>query len=49
MASVRLQATIQHVTAEHLRVLSNNKGMSKSAIIAMAIDKLWKEEYPDEK
>lgn len=45
----RLQATLKSWTMDRLEQICNEKGISKSAAIALAIDKLWKEEHADEK
>ncbi len=46
--NVRFQMTFSEKTAEKLQKLAADKGLSKSALVAVAIDKLWKEERPDE-
>ena len=46
--NVRFQMTFSEKTAEKLQKLASDKGLSKSALVAVAIDKLWKEERPDE-
>lgn len=46
--TVRFQLTFSPKTAEKLQKLATNKGLSKSALVSVAIDKLWKEERPDE-
>lgn len=45
---VRFQLTFSPKTAEKLQKLAADKGLSKSALVAVAVDKLWKEERPDE-
>lgn len=45
---VRYQMTFSPKTAEKLQKLATDKGLTKSALVAVAIDKLWKEERPDE-
>lgn len=45
--SQRLQATLSRVAMERLNQLVAEKGMSKSAVVALAIEKLWKEEHAD--
>lgn len=45
----RLQATVKAGTMERLERICEDKGISKSAALALAIDKLWKEEYGDKK
>lgn len=45
----RLQATVKAGTMERLEQICEDKGISKSAVLALAIDKLWKEEYGDKK
>lgn len=45
--SQRLQATLSRVAMERLTQLVAEKGMSKSAVVALAIEKLWKEEHTD--
>lgn len=45
--SQRLQATLSRVAMERLNQLVAEKGMSKSAVVALAIEKLWKEEHTD--
>lgn len=42
--NVRLQVMISPKTLEKLQILSNEKGVSKAALVSLAIDKLWKEE-----
>ena len=45
----RIQATVQARTMERLERMSKDKGISKSSVLTLAIDKLWKEEYSDKK
>lgn len=45
----RLQVTVRELTLEHLEDICRDKGISKSAALALAIDKYWKEEYADKK
>lgn len=45
--SQRLQATLSRVAMERLNQLVAEKGMSKSAVVALAIEKFWKEEHTD--
>ena len=46
--NVRFPMAFSEKTAEKLQKLAADKGLSKSALVAVAIDKLWKEERPDE-
>lgn len=43
----RIQATVKARTMEQLEQICSDKGISKSAALALAIGKLWKEEYSD--
>lgn len=43
--SQRLQITVSKSTLERLIVICGDKGLSRSAGVSLAIDKLWKEEY----
>lgn len=47
--SQRLQLTVSKSTMERLLVICEDKGLSRSAGVSLAIDKLWKEEYSDKK
>lgn len=44
---VRLSVTLTPKNLEKLDILVRDKGLNRPAIIALAIDKLWKEEHPD--
>lgn len=46
--TVRFQLTFSPKIAEKLQKLAADKGLSKSALVAVAVDKLWKEERSDE-
>lgn len=45
--SQRLQVTVSKSTLERLIAICGDKGLSRSAGVSLAIDKLWKEEYAD--
>lgn len=45
--SKRLQVTVSESTLERLLRICDDKGLSRSAGVSLAIDKLWKEEYAD--
>lgn len=45
--SQRLQVTVSKSSLERLLVICQDKGLSRSAGVSLAIDKLWKEEYAD--
>lgn len=45
--SQRLQATLPKVAMDRLNQISEEKGLSKSAVVALAIEKIWKEEHAD--
>lgn len=45
--SQRLQITVSKSTFERLLLICEDKGLSRSAGVSLAIDKLWKEEYAD--
>lgn len=47
--SQRLQVTVSKNTLERLIEICGDKGISRSAGVSLAIDKLWKEEYADKK
>lgn len=47
--TMRLQVTVRALTMKHLEDICQDKGISKSAALALAIDKYWKEEYADKK
>lgn len=42
--NVRLQVMISPKTLEKLQIMCDEKGVSKAALVSMAIDKFWKEE-----
>jgi len=45
--NVRLQVMLSPKTFEKLQNLVVEKGLSKAAIVTLALDKLWKEEVGD--
>lgn len=47
--SKRLQVTVSESTLERLLAICEDKGLSRSAVLSLALDKLWKEEYADKK
>ena len=44
---VRLSVTLAPKVLEKLDILCREKGVSRPAIVALALDKYWKEEHPD--
>lgn len=44
---VRLNITLTPKNLEKLDILCGEKGVSRPVIIALALDKYWKEEHPD--
>lgn len=44
---VRVNLTIAPKMLEKLDILCREKGLNRPAMMAIAIDKLWKEEHPD--
>ena len=46
---VRLQVTLAPAVAEKLDRYCQDKGLRRSAALALALDKLWREEQTDEK
>lgn len=44
---VRLSVTLAPKTLEKLDILAKEKGVNRPAIVAIALDKYWKEEHPD--
>lgn len=44
---VRIQVTLAKNTIEKLDKVCAEKGMRRSAVISLALDKLWKEEGSD--
>ena len=44
---VRVSVTLTPKNLQKLDILVRDKGLNRPAIIALAIDKLWKEEHPD--
>lgn len=46
---VRVTVALSPVVMEKLDRMCQEKGVKRPAIIAFAIDKLWKEEHGDEK
>lgn len=44
---VRVSLTLTPKTVEKLDYLCREKGVSRPAIISIALDKYWKEEHPD--
>lgn len=46
--NVRLQVMLSPKTIEKVQKLSEMKGLSKAAIVTVAIEKFWKEEGADE-
>lgn len=44
---VRLSVTLAPKVLEKLDILCREKGVSRPAIVALALDKFWKEEHPD--
>lgn len=47
--SVRIGLTLSPRTVEKLDRICAEKGVKRPAAVSFAIDKLWKEEHPDEK
>lgn len=47
--SKRLQITISATTFDRLIEISNEKGLSRSGVVSMAINQFWREEHADEK
>lgn len=45
---VRFQVTLSQKVSEKLNGYCEEKGVKRSAVIAMALDKFWKEEKADE-
>ncbi len=41
----KLNITLSPVSLEKLEEMAKRKGLSRSAVIALALEKLWKEEY----
>lgn len=46
---VRMQVSFTPAVAEKLDRYCQEKGLRRSAVLALALDKLWKEERTDEK
>lgn len=44
---VRINLTIAPNMLEKLDILCREKGVNRPAIVALALDKYWKEEHPD--
>lgn len=44
---VRINLTIAPNMLEKLDALCREKGVNRPAIVALALDKYWKEEHPD--
>ena len=49
MADPRITVGLSPVVMEKLDRLCEEKGLKRPALLSIAIDKLWKEEHPDEK
>lgn len=49
MADARITVGLSPVVLEKLDRLCEEKGLRRPALLSIAIDKLWKEEHPDEK
>lgn len=47
--SKRLQITLSDSAFKRLLAICEDKGLSRSAGVSLALDKLWKEEYADKK
>lgn len=45
----RMQITLSQVTFERLEIMSKEKGLSRSGLVSLALNELWKEERSDEK
>ncbi len=43
--NVKVQITLAPVIVEKLDEIKKNKGLGRSAVIALAVEKLWREEY----
>lgn len=44
---VRVNITLTPRNLERLDILCREKGVNRPAIVALALDKFWKEEHPD--
>lgn len=44
---VRVSVTLAPKVLEKLDILCREKGVNRPAIVALALDKYWKEEHPD--
>ena len=49
MADPRITVGLSPVVMDKLDRLCEVKGLKRPALLSIAIDKLWKEEHPDEK
>ena len=49
MADPRITVGLSPVVMDNLDRLCEEKGLKRPALLSIAIDKLWKEEHPDEK
>ena len=49
MADPRITVGLSPVVMDKLDRLCEEKGLKRPALQSIAIDKLWKEEHPDEK
>lgn len=49
MADPRITIGLSPVVMDKLDRLCEEKGLKRPALLSIAIDKLWKEEHPDEK
>ena len=49
MADPRITVGLCPVVMDKLDRLCEEKGLKRPALLSIAIDKLWKEEHPDEK
>lgn len=45
---VRINLTIAPNMLEKLDILCREKGVNRPAIVALALDKYWKEEHPEQ-
>lgn len=41
----KISVTLAPVAMEKLEEMSKRKGLNRSAVLALAVEKLWKEEY----
>lgn len=47
--ALRITVGLSPVVLDKLDQLCEEKGVKRPALVSIAIDKLWKEEHPDEK